>query len=79
MNEHTADDWVTAPDEPGYDEERVQERAQLLPEEETAGSTDPEEQAQAILQESEERSAQAETDARTHNEPIERHGHDTPL
>ncbi|MHA6803674.1 hypothetical protein [Salinifilum ghardaiensis] len=73
------DKWDLTPDKPEYEEERVQERAQLLPEEETAGSTNPEEQAQIILQESEERAAQAETDARTRTEPIERHNHDDPL
>jgi hypothetical protein len=35
------------------DEHRIQERAELLPEEATAGSDDPE--AQAILEESDER------------------------
>ena len=37
------------------DEERVRERAQLLPEELAAGSDDPEAQAEAVLQESDER------------------------
>jgi hypothetical protein len=37
------------------DEDRIQERAELLPEESTAGSEDPEAQAQAILEESDER------------------------
>jgi hypothetical protein len=38
-----------------HDEDRIQERAELLPEESTAGSDDPEAQAQAILEESDER------------------------
>jgi len=37
------------------DEERIQERAELLPEETTAGSDDPEAQAEAILEESDDR------------------------
>lgn len=37
------------------DEERIESRARLLPEERAAGSDDPEEQAEAILEESDER------------------------
>lgn len=37
------------------DEERIHERAHLLPEELAAGSQDPEAQAEAILAESDER------------------------
>lgn len=37
------------------DEEHVRSRAELLPEEVAAGSDDPEEQAEAILEESQER------------------------
>lgn len=37
------------------DEERIERRAELLPEEEAAGSEDPEGQAQAILEESDDR------------------------
>jgi hypothetical protein len=37
------------------DEDRIQERAELLPEETTAGSDDPEAQAEAILEESDDR------------------------
>lgn len=37
------------------DDERVTERAELLPEEQEAGSDDPEGQAAAILEDSEER------------------------
>ena len=37
------------------DEERIESRANLLPEERSAGSDDPEEQAEAILEESDER------------------------
>ncbi|GAA4819358.1 hypothetical protein ACFQ0K_10735 [Nocardioides caeni] len=44
--------------EPGYDErdaERVAERSELLPEEQEVGSADPEAQAEAILEESDDR------------------------
>jgi hypothetical protein len=37
------------------DEDRIADRAQLLPEEITVGSDDPEQQAQAILEDSERR------------------------
>ena len=37
------------------EEERIQSRSGLLPEEEVAGSDDPEAQAEAILEESDER------------------------
>jgi hypothetical protein len=37
------------------DEERIDSRSELLPEETSAGSDDPEAQAEAILQESDER------------------------
>ncbi|WP_028651868.1 hypothetical protein [Nocardioides halotolerans] len=37
------------------DDERIHRRADLLPEEQAAGSDDPEAQAEAILQESDER------------------------
>jgi hypothetical protein len=44
-------------------EENVETRAQLLPEEQSAGGSDiPEEQAQAILAESEERTVNADPD-----------------
>ena len=39
----------------GRDDERINERAELLPEEVEAGSADPEAQAEAILSESDER------------------------
>jgi hypothetical protein len=42
------------------DEARVESRAELLPEEEAAGSEVPEEQAEAILQESDERTEDPE-------------------
>jgi len=44
-----------ADDEPTVDEEQVSSRAELLPEEQAAGSDDPEGQAEAILEESDER------------------------
>jgi hypothetical protein len=37
------------------DEERIHERAELVPEEEVAGSDDPEAQAKAILEDYDER------------------------
>ncbi len=48
---------MTVPPEehtPRFDE-RVEERAELVPEERAAGSADPEAQAEAILEESDER------------------------
>lgn len=42
------------------DETRVDHRAELLPEEQAAGSDDPEEQAAAILAESDERTEHPE-------------------
>ncbi|HWJ10050.1 MAG TPA: hypothetical protein VNS46_11770 [Nocardioides sp.] len=39
----------------GRDDERIAERAELLPEEAAAGSDDPEAQAEAILEDSDER------------------------
>jgi hypothetical protein len=42
------------------DEARIEGRAELLPEEETVGSEVPEEQAEAILQESDERTEDPE-------------------
>ena len=40
---------------PDPDAERIHRRAELLPEEQAAGSDDPEAQAEAILEESDER------------------------
>ncbi|GAA2380839.1 hypothetical protein [Dactylosporangium salmoneum] len=37
------------------DDDRIRERAQLLPEERTAGSDDPKAQAEAVLQDSDDR------------------------
>jgi hypothetical protein len=42
------------------DEERIESRAELLPEERTAGSEDPHEQAEQILRESDERTEHPE-------------------
>jgi hypothetical protein len=42
------------------DEDRVAERADLLPEEETAGSDDPQRQAEVILEDSDRRTAEPE-------------------
>jgi len=41
--------------EPSADESRIDSRAELLPEEQDAGSDDPRAQAEAILEESDER------------------------
>jgi hypothetical protein len=46
------------------DESRVAGRAELLPEEEAAGSANPEEQAKAILEESDERTEHPEATRR---------------
>lgn len=48
---------LTVPEEPApdVDAERVADRADLLPEERAVGSEDPEAQARAILEESDER------------------------
>lgn len=52
----TADESTDTPTEPG--DEQVTHRAeQLLPEEQVAGSDDPQAQAEALLEESEERVA----------------------
>lgn len=81
MTSNEPDHQQHAPDPlgPEREDERVRERAQLLPEEEAAGSGDPEQQAQSILRESDERAAQAEAEARTGAEPIERQNNTGPL
>jgi hypothetical protein len=57
-------------DAPAVEDERVESRAQLLPEEEAAGSDDPTAQAAAIL---------ADSDDRTeHREETMRESHQTP-
>ena len=55
-------------DEPEVDEDRVSSRSDLLPEEEAAGSEDPEGQARAILAESEERTVDRDAAPSTHLE-----------
>ncbi|HEU4514162.1 MAG TPA: hypothetical protein VFR87_13735 [Nocardioidaceae bacterium] len=52
------------------DEARVESRAELLPEEEVAGSEAPKEQAKAILEESDERTE--------HPEETRHESHQTP-
>lgn len=42
------------------DHDRIERRAELLPEEQAAGSEDPTAQAEAILEESDERTADSE-------------------
>ncbi len=55
-------------EQPTPDEERVASRADLLPEEEEAGSDDPEAQAEAILADSEERTTDRDAAPGTHRE-----------
>jgi hypothetical protein len=50
------------------DDEQVAKRADLLPEEKQAGSDDPEAQAEAILEESEERTVSRDASPGTHLE-----------
>lgn len=54
--------------EPTVDEERVERRAELLPEEQRAGSDDPEAQAEAILEDSEARTMDRDASPGTHLE-----------
>lgn len=59
----------TSSDTPGPGDERIADRAsELLPEERTAGSADPEAQAAAILEESDERSLDRDASPSTHLE-----------
>ena len=55
------------------DDERIESRAELLPEEQAAGSDDPEAQAAAILEESDERTDDPEG---TRAESTQTPGHD---
>lgn len=55
-------------DEPTADDERVASRAELLPEEQAAGSDDPQAQAEAILADSEARTESREASPGTHIE-----------
>ena len=50
------------------DDDRVETRAELLPEEQAAGSEDPQAQAEAILEESEERTVSRDASPSTHLE-----------
>jgi len=54
--------------EPTVDDERVERRAELLPEEQRAGSDDPEAQAEAILEDSEARTLDRDAAPGTHLE-----------
>jgi hypothetical protein len=56
------------------DDERIAERSHLLPEEEAAGSADPMLQAEAILEESEERTNDPEGTQRTSSQTLEGQG-----
>jgi hypothetical protein len=52
------------------DEARIEQRAQLLPEEQVAGSDDPEAQAAAILEDSDDRTVRREETMReSHQTP----------
>lgn len=55
-------------DDPTVDDERVATRSELNAEEKAAGSDDPEAQAEAILEESEERLASRDAAPSTHLE-----------
>lgn len=55
-------------DEPEVDDDRVASRSELLPEEEAVGSDDPEGQARAILEESEQRTVDRDAAPSTHLE-----------
>jgi hypothetical protein len=51
------------PDDPDVEQQRIDRRARLLPEEDTAGSADPQAQAGAILAESNERTDHPDPDS----------------
>ena len=55
-------------DDPTVDDDRAASRSELLPEETTAGSDDPESQARAILAESDERTESRDAAPSTHLE-----------
>lgn len=55
-------------DDTTVDDERVQQRAELLPEEEAVGSEDPQAQAEAILEDSEARTVSRDASPGTHLE-----------
>jgi hypothetical protein len=54
------------------DDERVEQRAHLLPEEQNAGSDDPRRQAEALLADSDERTAHPEQAAETSTQVADR-------
>ena len=54
-----------------HDEERIDERAHLLPEELAAGSADPQAQAAAILAESDRRTEEPEQTAQESSQTLE--------
>lgn len=58
------------------DEERVERRAELLPEELAVGSDDPDAQARAILEESDERTAHPEQTRRRSTQTPDPHPED---
>jgi len=58
-----SDPDVSSTDDAPPGEEQVHTRAQLLPEEEAAGSDDPQAQARAVLEESQERTDDPDPDA----------------
>jgi len=73
-SDQESDDAVEEADVP-LDDERVRQRQELTAEEQAAGSDDPAGQAQAILQESEERTLDREGEHGTFDE--HRHSEDT--
>lgn len=56
------------------DRERIETRAELLPEEETVGSDDPDAQAEAILSESDERTDEPERTQRESKQTLDHPG-----
>jgi hypothetical protein len=65
--------------QPPEDDERITSRAELLPEEEAAGSDDPVHQAEEILHDSDERTAHPEETGRASTQtstPADRPGED---
>ena len=56
----------------GIDDERIAERARLLPEEQAAGSDDPQAQAEAVLADSDERTAHPERGAEESTQTADR-------
>lgn len=75
MSEPVGEQLNTGPSGAPVDEARVEHRAALLPEEEAAGSDDPELQAQIILEDSEARTADPEATRADSVQTPDRTGH----